>query len=191
MDLKTLLLSCFDVLITLIVVPPLLLVLSPIWLYKHSVRLLAKILHPDYVALSKNDPFTVWDIIYPRNGRHVYSVGVAVRINGIVTLQRVQQRISAEVLCETENGGKLHPRLYEEFVLFGGYAFRKPLKKMDISLQIRQKNLETETLAAFKARWIEMPYLKGAAPWEVMLVPQGEVGETILLMKIHHALAGD
>jgi len=183
-------LFCLDLLINLLVLPPLFLFLTPFLLYKTGVWLLAKIFHPQFVPLEKNDPFTVWDILKPTNGRHVYNVGVTVRVNGIVSLHRIRQRVSAEVLCEAKNGEKLHPRLYEKFVLFGGYAFRQRTDKLDINQQIRQVNLVNQTLTTFKAEWIEMAYAKGAAPWEIVLIPQDEVGETILLMKIHHALAG-
>jgi hypothetical protein len=181
-----------DLVLCLTIYPLVFSALLPLLIYRLWVRALARLLHPDLIPISTNDQFMAWDLFTSRKETKplVYSVGCSVRIQGRISLEGLKEKLSAKILNSlNENGEKSYPELFEHCVLFGGYTFRKPVEKMNIDSHVKEVRFQEKGLNEFRTEWIGRDYAEGTSPWEAIIIPLLDDSETILLFKIHHALA--
>jgi len=73
--------------------------------------------------------------------------------------------------------------------LFGGYAFRRRAKNINVDEKILEMELGNKSVTSFESEWICQGYPEDSPSWEFVLLPLEEEEETYVLMKIHHSSA--
>ena len=192
LDFRTVSLFVLDLIFSIFWFPSMIIFLSPFFLYKSFVTLIARCIRPDLIPLDTADQFLAWDLVIPKrpNERSVYNVGCSVRVSGLISIDLLRAKCKKLISNAIDsNGEKMYPRMEQTMELFGGYGFRRQAKRFDINTNIREVILKDKSVPTFEAEWISQGYPEESPPWELALISLVDAEETYILMKIHHSFA--
>ncbi|ODN06412.1 hypothetical protein Ocin01_00317 [Orchesella cincta] len=172
---------------------------SPLWLpmlivfgsWKIVALILAKCLHPELIPISFSDAYFA---LYSCDQQPLMSVGTTLRLKGRVDMGAFMKKFQECFL--SEDSGNRYKNLYCYFVIYCGFVFKKPVRKLHLKNHFIEKTLprgmEPED---YLGKWLVTDTYhhkpEGQPCWQVIILrrgPEYDREETFVSIKMHHGM---